>query len=118
MYVASLIPDFLKLVLNVLLYLLGKSSPLSAMVLGQWANPIHLFTCHFIGEKRTMHCGKCLRRNGYRVREYWQMLCDLDTYKQSWLDMLDEYNLDAFICPGSALPALPHGMSVRLESSW
>ncbi len=79
--------------------------------------PLVNLLLHLLGEKRLHVVAKDLKRGGFSARAYWELCKGLEAYQQAWLRMLQGQEVDGLLCPGPALPALPHGMSQQLESS-
>lgn len=71
-----------------------------------------------IGERRLQCVAGVFRRLGISTREYWQLCADLEGYKQGWLRLLEQKQLDGFISPATALPAFPHGAARQLSPAW
>jgi hypothetical protein len=44
------------------------------------------------------------------VREYWELIADLNAYAKNVMEEITELGLDGIIMPTTGLPATPHGM--------
>lgn len=49
--------------------------------------------------------------------QYWKLIEAKKDYIKTFIDQWKEAGIDAVVCPGNALPAMPHGMSKDLVSS-
>mmetsp|Transcript_41988 Transcript_41988/g.90173 ORF Transcript_41988/g.90173 Transcript_41988/m.90173 type:complete len:649 (-) Transcript_41988:162-2108(-) len=57
------------------------------------------------------------RNGGWSVRQYWEILADIEAYRSSWANLFAEQNFDVLLLPGLALPALKHGESKNLNQA-
>ncbi|GBG31674.1 Glutamyl-tRNAGln amidotransferase subunit A, mitochondrial [Hondaea fermentalgiana] len=48
------------------------------------------------------------------VMEYWELTKEVEKYRADFCALMKDQGVDALICPGGALPALPHGVSKKL----
>jgi fatty acid amide hydrolase len=61
------------------------------------------------GEHRTARMLESLGEK--RVAEYWRLTDRLRQFRTALLDAMERAKIDAIVCPPSATPAYPHGMS-------
>lgn len=63
-----------------------------------------------VGEHRKAHAVRAVKSGGFSVREYWDLIADLNEYCRGVTEEFAELNLDAIILPTTGLVATPHGM--------
>ena len=51
------------------------------------------------------------------TREYWQVVGERDRLRKQLLARWKEAGIDVLLCPGLAVPAFPHGLSVKLNQA-
>jgi len=77
--------------------------------------PVVRLLLGFLGENRKRHMLSCTRSGGLTVRQYWELVADVDAFRASWIELLREGDFDAVLLPGPGLPALKHGQSKDLN---
>jgi fatty acid amide hydrolase len=66
-----------------------------------------------LGNERVAHVLKAGKsRDAY---EFWNIARDVQKYRYLFVASMEEQGLDALLCPGGTLPALPHGESSHLS---
>jgi fatty acid amide hydrolase len=56
------------------------------------------------------------RTTSLYTEKYFETVADLRAYRQTFLSILDDLDIEGIICPPSALPAITHGACLELEA--
>eukprot|EP00301_Raphidiophrys_heterophryoidea_P027271 c9579_g1_i1.p1 GENE.c9579_g1_i1~~c9579_g1_i1.p1 ORF type:complete len:594 (+),score=149.23 c9579_g1_i1:89-1870(+) len=79
-----------------------------------FARPLIHFVLGKLGEQRKQHLSQGMRSGGLAVRQYWQLVADLEAYRSNWIHFVQSRKLDVIIAPGMALPAFQHDLTQRV----
>jgi len=78
-------------------------------------NSIRPFVSYLLTALGETRLGQLCKAAGSKsVYEYWKIQAEKTAYTNEVFEKIREARLDAIICPGGSLPALPHGLSKDL----
>lgn len=69
------------------------------------------------GEHRKALLLGAIKNGGLTVREYWEIVSDVNAIKAAYSDIFSRQGYDALLMPGLGVTALPHGMAPELLSA-
>merc|ERR1712217_406727 len=77
--------------------------------------PVVKGVLHLAGEQRKCHMFSMARNGGLTVREFWELVADVEAFRNKYIAFLRDGGFDILLLPGVALPALLHGQSKDLN---